>query len=171
MKYPSVLAAVFAVALMCGCSSIPPPPDEAQEVAGMLANYERLATSKTEEQRRQLNAAQAAYDLTSNDTTRLKLALAMLLPSAPSRDDARVRSLLGSIEAGPAESRSARHDLARLLLKLLAEHQHAQRDEQRKAAQVAQQLREARRKIEEMQLKIESLRAIDRETRMRKNIL
>jgi hypothetical protein len=58
--------------------------------------------------------------------------------------------------------------LAQLLLRLTAERQRSQRDEQRKAEQFAQQLREERRKNEEIQQKIESLRAIDRETYLRR---
>ena len=109
---------------------------------------------KTEEQRREFNAAQAAYDKTANDTTRINLALAMLLPRAPWRDDARIHSLLGGVEASPDKQPSARYDFAQLLLKLLSERQRAQREE--------------RRKTEEMQQKIESLRAIDREMGMRR---
>jgi hypothetical protein len=174
--------AALAVALLAGCAGIPPPPDEMHEVAGMLANHERLASSKTEEQRSELLAAQAAHERMPNDTTRLNLALAMLLPRTGVRDDARIQSLLSGIEATPGEQHSTRHDLAQILLRFLVERQHAQRDEQRKADQLVQherdeqrkmdqllqQLREERRKTEEMQQKIESLRAIDRETRMRR---
>lgn len=165
LRLPS---AILAMALVAGCTGIPPAPDEAQEVAGMLAGYERLATSKPEEQRREFVAAQAAHERAANDTTRLNLALAMLLPRAPWRDDARVQSLLGGVEAAPDGQRSARHDLAQLLLKLVAERQRAQRDEQRKTDQIVQQLREEKRKNEDLQQKIDSLRTIDRETYMRK---
>ncbi|MCX7147785.1 MAG: hypothetical protein NT042_16755, partial [Sulfuritalea sp.] len=113
-------------------------------------------------------AAQASHDRAANDTTRLNLALLMLLPRAPWRDDARIQLLLGGIEAAPGSQRSARHDLAQLLLKQVAERQRTQRDEQRKTEQLAQQLREEKRKNEEMQQKIESLRTIDRETYKRK---
>ena len=175
MKRLCTLAAVVVIALLAGCASIPPPyppPDEAHEVAVMLASHERLATAKTEEQRSELNAAQTAYERTPNDTTRLSLALAMLLPRTygygAGRDDARIQSLLRGIEAAAGERHSARHDLAQLLLRLLAERQHAQRDEQRKVDQLVQQLNEERHKTEELQQKIESLRAIDREIRMRR---
>ena len=162
------LSAVLAVILMAGCAGISPAPDEAQEVARMLADHDRLGALKIEEQRREFNAAQAAHERTANDTTRLNLALAMLLPRAPWRDDARVQALLGAIEAASGGQRSARYDLAQLLLRQVAERQRAQRDEQRKTEQVAHQLHEERRKSEELQQKIESLRAIDRETYMRR---
>lgn len=168
MKRLRPQSAILAILLITGCANIPPAPDESQEVAGMLANFERLATLKPEEQRSEFNAAQAAHERTANDTTRLNLALAMLVPRAPWRDDTRVQSLLGGIEAAAGEQRSARHDLAQLLLRLVAERQRTQRDEQRKVEQLAHQLREEKRKSEEMQQKIESLRTIDRETYKRK---
>jgi hypothetical protein len=164
MRRPGWLSILLAIALLAGCTGIPPAPDEAQEVAGMLASFERLATLKADEQRREFNVAQAAHEKTPNDTTRLNLALAMLLPRAPWRDDARVQLLLGGIEAAPGDRRSARHDLAQLLLRLVAERQRTQRE----AEQFAQQLREERRKNEEIQQKIESLRTIDRETYLRR---
>ena len=168
MKHLCSAAVILALVLIAGCTGIPTAADESQEVAGMLANFERLATLKPEEQRREFNAAQAAHERMPNDTTRLNLALALLLPRAPWRDDARVQSLLGGVEAAAGEQRSARHDLAQLLSRLVAERQRTQRDEQRKAEQFAQQLREEKRKAEEMQQKIESLRTIDRETYIRR---
>jgi outer membrane PBP1 activator LpoA protein len=168
MKALRSLAVLAAIVLIAGCAGSPPALDAAHAVAGALANYERLASLKTEEQRREFNAARAAHERTPNDTTRLDLALAMLLPRAPWRDDARVQSLLGGIEATADQPHSARHDLAQLLLGLLSERQRAQRDEQRKADQLMIQLREERRKTEEMQQKIESLRAIDREMGMQR---
>ena len=162
------LAATLALVLIAGCTGIPPAADEAQEVAGMLANFERLAALKTEDQRHEFATAQAAHEKAPTDATRLNLALMMLLPRAPWRDDARVHSLLGGIESASTERRSARHDLAQLLLRLVAERQRTQRDEQRKAEQLSQQLREEKRKAEEMQQKIDSLRTIDRETHIRR---
>jgi len=168
MKRLRSLPALVAIVLMAGCAGSPPAPDPAHEVAAALANHERLAALKVEEQRREFNAARAAYEQTSNDTTRLSLALAMLLPRVPWRDDARVQLLLGDIEAAPDGQHSARYDLAQLLLRLLSERQRAQRDEQRKTDQLVVQLREERRKAEDLQQKIESLRAIDRETGMQR---
>ena len=168
MKRLRSVSALVALALVGGCAGTPWAPDEAHEVAAALANHERLANSRTEEQRREFNAAQAAYERTANDATRLALALTLLLPRAPWRDDARVQSLLGGIEAAPGGQSSARHALAQLLLRQLAERQRAQRDEQRKADQLAGQLREEKRKAEDMQQKIDSLRTIDRETHLRR---
>jgi len=168
MKRLRAVPALVAIVLLAGCAGSPPVPDPAHEVAAALANHERMATLKVEEQRREFNAARVAYERAPNDTTRLDLALVMLLPRVPWRDDARVQLLLGDIEAAPDGQHSARHDLAQLLLRLLSERQRAQRDEQRKADQLVIQLREERRKVEDLQQKIESLRAIDRETGMQR---
>ncbi len=166
----SAFIAAAAVALLAGCASSPAPRatlfDEAHAVAGMLANYERLASTKTEDQRNEISTAQAAFEQTPNDTTRLNLALAMLLPRAPGHDEARIQSLLSGIRKSPQHS--AHHDLAQLLLRLMAERQSAQRDDQRKQDQLLQQLHEEQRKSEEMQQKIEALLAIDKEMRMRR---
>ena len=168
MRRAASLSAMLALLLLAGCAVAPRAPDETAEVAAILAHHERMTGLRIEEQRREFNAAQAAFEQGPNDTTRLQLALTMLLPRAPWRDDARIHQLLGAIEVAPNKLPSPRHDLAQLLLRQVAERQRAQRDEQRKADLLSQQLREERNKNEEMQNKIESLRAIDRESRMRK---
>jgi hypothetical protein len=164
MSAVRILQVLLAILMLTACAGISPQADEAQEVAGMLAGQERLAAVRMDEQRREFNSAQAEHDRAATDTTRLKLALMMLLPRAPWRDDARALSLLGAIEPAPGGQPSARHDLAQTLSRML----RAQRDEQRKGDSLSQQLREERRKLEEAQQKIDSLRAIDRESRMRR---
>ena len=172
MKPLNSLIAILAVALLAGCAGNPfqpAPPDAANQVAAMLARYQRVALLKPEEQRGEFEAAQAAYERTPNDATRLGLVLALLLPRAPSRDDARVLTLLGAIEA-PAEGQSSvRFDLAQLLLGLVNEQKRTQRDDQRKLDQLGHQLREEKRKTDDVQQKLDSLRAIDREMRQRRN--
>lgn len=157
-----LVALLLAALLLVGCAGSPFRPDEAHEVAGLLADYRRAAALPGDEQRREVAAAQAAYDKAPSDATRLALALAMLLPQVPARDDARLQSLLGTIAAGTGGLASARYDLAQTLLTLVAERQ-------RRQEQLAHQLREERRRGEEMQQKIESLRAIDRDIRSRRN--
>jgi hypothetical protein len=158
-------AFVLAAVLLAGCANPLLRPDEAHEVAGMLAHYRSVAVAPADEQRRDIAAAQATYEKTANDATRLTLALALLLPHAPARDDARVQALLGAVAPATGGSPSARHDLAQTLLALVVERQR----EQRKSDQLAHQLREERRKADDMQQKIESLRAIDRDMRSRRS--
>jgi hypothetical protein len=157
-----VAALVLAAVMLTGCAGPLFRPDEAQEVAGLLADYRRVAALPADEQRRQVLAAQAAYDKAPSDATRLALALAMLLPQVSVRDEARLQALLGSVAAGTGGHASARYDLAQTLLAFVAASQ-------RKQDLLAHQLREERRRGEEMQQKIESLRAIDRDIRSRRN--
>lgn len=162
------LALSLLVVLTAGCGSQLFRPDEAREVAGMLDHYRRTAAATPDEQRRDLVAAQAAYDKTPGDAARLALSLALLLPQA-THDDARVEALLGAVAAGSGGQASARYDLAQTLLVLLTERQRLQRDDLRKQEQLSHQLREERRRSEELQQKIDSLRAIDRELRSRRS--
>jgi len=162
------LAALWVALLLGGCATGWRQTEEAQDVATLLAGYRRLAGATLDEQRREFNAAQEAFEKTPTDTTRLTLALALLLPRAPWRDDRRAQSLASAVEAPVAEGSAPRHDLAQLLLRLVAERQRLERDDQRRLDQQALQLREERRKVDELQQKIEQLRGIDRETRMRR---
>lgn len=162
------MAALSAALLLGGCAAGWRQAEEAQDVATLLAGYRRLAAATVDEQRREFNAAQDAFEKTPTDTTRLKLALALLLPRAPWRDDRRAHSLAGAVEAPTAEAGAPRHDLAQLLLRMVAERQRLERDDQRRLDQQALQLREERRRCDELQQKIEQLRSIDRDTRTRR---
>lgn len=167
MKALRLALALLAV-LTAGCGSPLFRPDEAREVAGLLDHYRHTAAATPDEQRRDLAAAQTAYDKTPNDPARLALSLALLLPQV-AHDDARVEALLGAVAAGSDGQASARYDLAQALLALLTERQRLQREDLRKQEQLSRQLREERRRSEELQQKIESLRAIDRELRSRRS--
>lgn len=166
MRY---LLAVLAMA-MAGCTGPLLRPDEAQEVAALLATYRDAAATAADEQRRELATAQAAYDKEQTDVTRLGLALAMLLPQVAARDETRVQSLLAGVSAAGGDAASARYDLAQTLLAIVAARQRAQREDQRKLDQLARQVREEKHRNEELQQKIESLRAIDRDLRGKRRI-
>ena len=163
-----LVAALAALLLLAGCASLRPAADETAEVVAMLARYDRLATLKGEELRHEFSATQEAHDRAPSDSTRLHLALAMLLPRAPWRDEGRVLLLLGAVAAAPGEQRSPRRDLAQFLLTMVTERQRTQHDEQRKLDQLGSQLREERRKGEDMRKKIESLLSIDKDMRTRR---
>lgn len=166
MRRIALRTSLLGVLLLGGCAGLSPSSDEAREVATLLADQERIAGAKPDEQRREFAAAQIEHERQASDATRLRLALAMLLPRAPWRDDARTLGLLAAIEAPPAGQHSARHDLAQTLLRLL----RIQREEQRRADMLAQQLRDERRRLDELQQKIDALRTIDRETYMRRKV-
>jgi hypothetical protein len=148
-----LLLATAAVMGITGCAGTPWVSGEAREVAELLAYYERLNGMPADEQRREFNAAQVAFERQAGASQRLRLALLLLLPRAAWRDDARVLHLLGGIEPVPVEQASPRHELALLLQKLVGERQRLLRDEHKKA--------------EDLQQKLDALRAIDRDSRRR----
>jgi hypothetical protein len=153
MNARHLLAALAVALLLGGCAATPWAPGEAQEVAELLDFHERIVALPAEEQRREYQAAQAAFDRQPGDLQRLRLALLLTLARAPFRDDARALQLLAAMEPLPPGQASPRHDLAVLIQRLVAERQR--------------QLREEHRKVEDLQQKLDGLRAIDRETRQR----
>ena len=181
MRRLITLLAASMLTLMAGCASMQ-PADEAQQLGATLGYFERLASASHEEQGSALIDAEAAFERSPNDATRLDLALALLLQPAPRRDDARVELLLAGIGPAPAGQTSARHDLAQHLRRRVGERLRAQEDGQRKADQLLQQsgkerqrsdellqqLSKERRRAEELQQKLKSLEAIDRDMRTRR---
>jgi hypothetical protein len=153
MSARRVLATVAAALLLGGCAATPWTAAETREVIELLDFHDRLTGMAADELRREYQAAQAAFDKQPGDVQRLRLALLLTLPRAPWRDDARALQLLGGMETVPPGQPSPRRDLAVLIQKLVAERQR--------------QVREEHRKVEDLQQKLDSLRAIDRETRQK----
>ncbi len=153
MSARRVLATVAAALLLGGCAATPWTAAETREVIELLDFHDRLTGMAADELRLEYQAAQAAFDKQPGDVQRLRLALLLTLPRAPWRDDARALQLLGGMETVPPGQPSPRRDLAVLIQKLVAERQR--------------QVREEHRKVEDLQQKLDSLRAIDRETRQK----
>jgi hypothetical protein len=153
MSARRVLATVAAALLLGGCAATPWTAAETREVIELLDFHDRLTGMAADELRREYQAAQAAFDKQPGDVQRLRLALLLTLTRAPWRDDARALQLLGGMEAVPPGQPAPRRDLAVLIQKLVAERQR--------------QVREEHRKVEDLQQKLDSLRAIDRETRQK----
>lgn len=153
MSARRLLAALLLALLLGGCAATPWTAGETREVVELLDFHERLVTMAADEQRREFQAAQAAFEKQPGDPQRLRLALLLTLPRVAWRDDARALQLLGGMEAVPPGQPSPRRDLAVLIQKLVAERQR--------------QVREEHRKAEDLQQKLDSLRAIDRETRQK----
>lgn len=172
--------AVFLVStsglMLSGCVTSPGAPSslttlmDARDVSELLERYERVAGQSAEEQKREFVVAQAAFEQRSNETNRLRLALALSLPQAPWRDDARVISLLAEWVADP--NPTLRRQVAQLLYRLTVERQRLLREEQRRieGLQLSEQkksetmLHDERKKVEELQQKLDALRQIDRNT-------
>lgn len=153
MSLQRLIAAVFAVLLLGGCAATPWTWTETRDVTELLDFHDRLLAMPADEQRREYQAAQAAFDKQPGDVQRLRLALLLTLARAQWRDDARALQLLAGMEAPPTGQPSPRHDLAVLIQKLVAERQR--------------QVREEHRKAEDLQQKLDALRAIDREIRQK----
>jgi hypothetical protein len=148
-----LLLALAAALLLGGCAATPWTAAETREVVELLEFHDRLVAMPAEEQRREYQSAQAAFEKQPGDSQRLRLALLLTQPRAPWRDDARALQLLGGMEAVPAGQPSPRRDLAVLIQKLVAERQR--------------QVREEHRRAEDLQQKLDGLRAIDRESRQK----
>lgn len=175
MKRLPLLPAALCGLVLAACTTVPGSQPVgplsmvgAFDLAELLERYERLAGQPVEEQRKEFAAAQAGYDKEATEASRLRLALALSLPQAPWRDDARVVSLLAdpAIEQNPSLRRRA----GQLMYRLTVERQRLIREEQKRTenGQQSEQkrleglLHDERRKTEELQQKLDALREIDR---------
>lgn len=169
---------------IAACGGLPQnlfPGRDAHEVTELLTRFDRVALQSADEQRRELADAQTAYEADPSETNRLRLALALSVPQTAWRDDARVIALIGDWPVGgePSLAREVAtllHRQATDRQKMLKDEQRrvdGVRDEQRRAeAQLREEqrrsealLRDERKKFEELQQKLEALRAIDRDAR------
>lgn len=187
MRLSRWVPAIAVALLLAGCGMLPEllSPGNASKPEEPLAYYRRLTRMAPDEQRREYNDALAANERLAGDESRLRLALTMLVPEAPWRDDAQVLKLLGADQARPAGQPAPHADLALLLERLVGERLRQLAEENRKAELLQQKmnaLREEHRKVEmlkqkleamneecrkaeDLQKKLEGLRAIDREAR------
>jgi hypothetical protein len=174
----TIAAAGMALA---ACATAPGPAStwsmpgaDAREVSELLERYERLIGQPVDEQKKEVASAQAAFERSPGELSRLRLALALCLPQASWRDDARVVSLLaeGANEPNP----SLRRQMAQLLYRLTVERQRLLKEEQRRLEGLQQSdqkrteaalqtaLHDEKKKVEELQQKLDALREIDRNT-------
>jgi hypothetical protein len=168
---------------IAGCAGFPQhvlPGSEAREVTGLLARFDGLVRQSVEEQRRELAAAHAAFDVDPSEINRLWRALALSAPLSV-HDDAKV---IGLVSDWPEDGElSLSREVAILLYRQAVDRQKILKEEQRRVDGLRDelrrteiqlredqrraeiQLREEHKKFEELQQKLEALRAIDRETR------
>jgi hypothetical protein len=168
--------ALAAALSLIGCAATPAPEREAREVIKLLDDYGRLAALPPGEQARAFQDALTDFEQQPGEVQRLRLALALTLPRASGRDDARVLQLVESIAETPVDHASPHRDLALVLHRLIGERLRQARDDQRKAEDTQKrlqsllverrrQLNEEHRKVEDLQEKVDALRTIDRDTR------
>lgn len=127
----------------------PPPPaitEEEQQVLSLLADLQRILRLPPDEQKREHTAAVQAYNNQKNDLTRVKLALLLSLPTG-FQDEPRSLALLDAV-VGKTPAATPVKQLAALI-----------------AAQIAERLRvlrEEQKRVEALQQKLDSLKAIEK---------
>lgn len=178
MRLPKFLLLALAIGfpfLLQGCMVQPERNVEHRQVDELLAYFHRLSSAPLEVQRKEHLEAVSANDRASDESTRIRLAMTLMLPGVPWRDDARVIQLLNSTDTGVGDRVSPRRDLAALLEKMA----QVRREDARKCEQKQELLRDERRKVEQkleiareeckradvLQQKLDELRDIDRDLR------
>jgi hypothetical protein len=158
---------VAVTVLLSACAGLMPGGREHEDVASLLAYNQRLATLSTEEQRREFAVAQQAFARQASEVNRLRLALAWCVPNAGWHDDGRLFKLLEDSTSLKADETSPLRHLALLLHQEVAERLQEERriegglrDERRR---YEAQLRDEKHHAEELQGKLDSLMAIERE--------
>lgn len=156
-----------ALALVAACGRMPAlslMTPAGNDALAALEYYERLAGMSVEQQGVEYAAAAGAYDVSPNEGNRLRLALALSVP--PWRDDVRVVALLASFEQQARNEETASLRQLALLLRKAAAERLRLRDEARQDWRRREALlREEQRRNEELQQKLEALRAIERDMR------
>lgn len=136
----------LAAALLASCAAPRPAQrGDASGVSDVIGYANRVATMNAAEQRRELNAAQAAYRRDSSNASRLRLGLLYALPATALQDDARAIALLEGDDSTPRDGALAQ--LGQLVATQVRERQRQVREEQRKGDTLRQQL-EALKAIE-----------------------
>lgn len=169
------LATLLIVVGLCGCAAVPQPDPERSQVMDSLAYFHRISTAPPDVQRREYADANVAHELSADNETRLRLALLLLLPGTPWRDDARASQLLGALDLPVTGQTSPRRDMAFLLDRLIQTRRddvrkceqrlEAVRDERRKAEQRMESVRDECKRADVLQQKLDELRDIDRDLR------
>jgi hypothetical protein len=120
---------------------VPPPvPDEAKQLADLVVAAQRFASMSPDEQRRDYNAANAAFNRERSLASRLRLVLVLSSPGSAVQDDTRAAALL---EGLPASNSTLRH---------FAVFMQAQLAERARTGRRAEQLKE----------QLDALRAVER---------
>ena len=148
--------------LAAACAQLPDLPlvtASGGQAVALLAYFERIAELPVERQQAELTTARSAFERNAGAGNRLRLALVLSLPQAPWHDDARVIALVAPL--AQAEDAAPLRNLALLLQKSAAERLRLVDEQRRREAA----LRAEQRRSEELQQKLDALRAIDRDMR------
>ncbi|MDD5247585.1 MAG: hypothetical protein PHY45_01280 [Rhodocyclaceae bacterium] len=164
MKTAGRLLAAAIVAVACApLPRLPVVSPQGREALDQLEYFERLSGLPVEQQNVEYGAAKAAFEREPSDANRLRLALALSLPQTPWHDDAKVVLLLAAFEPSRKASGGPLRELAALVEQGAVERMRLRDEHRRREAA----WRDEQHRIEELQQKLEALRAIDREMRQR----
>ena len=147
----------------------PEEPDETEVVLTLLTNFDRLAAQPADVQHQELQNALAGFEQNQNsESARLRLFLASSLPKMVGRDDAKLLPMPQfPIDAEPTLSWRT----MALIHRLLSDRQRLVRDDMRRCELLKDEIRrheasirEYRERVDELQQKLDALRAIDQDS-------
>jgi hypothetical protein len=134
----------------------PPPapvklPEEQDQALALLIDLSRASNGSGEESRKELAAAQAAYNKDRNTANRVRVAMYSALTANTTGDDSRLQALLEPLLAkvGGLPLSHPIRPIAEMLLAQITERNR--------------QVREQTKKTEELQQKLDALKAIEKQ--------
>ena len=146
---------ITATLWVAGCALLEP---QVMDVDGVVAESLKAARASQAEQKAALGAAQAAFEKSSGNLNRLRLATLLAVLPPPLRDDARSTELLEPL-AGTA-SPSGR--FAALLSAQIADRQRLVREMDRSARERASADKERDKREEALKQQLEAVQSIER---------
>jgi len=149
------LATALVVVLVAGCAALRPGAEDAGVVSEIVAMAVDTLRSAPDLQRERLSTALDALTSRQDDAARLRAGILLATLPPPLRDDARAAALLQPIAARQPETPLAQ--FAGLFQARLAE-----RERERAAEQLQEQLRSAEKQAETLRGEVETLRANER---------
>ncbi|MGL5003387.1 MAG: hypothetical protein ACRDAM_10655, partial [Casimicrobium sp.] len=126
-------------------------PEDQDQALSLLLEIARVSNGNTEEARKELATAQAAYNRDRSAVNRMRLALLSSLAANTTPDDSRLQALLEPLVAkvGGLPGNHPIRPVAEMLLVQLNERNR--------------QVREQAKKVDELQQKLDALKAIEKQ--------
>jgi hypothetical protein len=135
---------------------VPPPepirlPEDHDQALALLVEMTRAVNGNSDDARKELAAAQAAFTRERSAYNRARVALYSALPANTTADDTRLQTVLEPL-AAKVGGLPATHPLRPVVEMLLAQVNERNR-----------QVREANKKVDELQQKLDALKAIEKQ--------
>ena len=126
-------------------------PEDQDQALALLLELARLSNGNAEDARKEMAAAQAAFNRDRSANNRIRLALVSSLAANAAPDDTRLQGLLEPL-VGKVGGLAASHPIRPVAEMLLAQINERNR-----------QVREQAKKVEELQQKLDALKAIEKQ--------